>query len=46
MHWVMVEEHAVTAVWCGVVLDLLAVKAATYGACNARGSAPPKAGES
>ena len=30
---------------CDVVLDVLAVKAATCGAYNARGSAPPKAGE-
>ena len=30
------------AMW---VLDLLAVKAVPYGAYNARGSAPPKAGE-
>ena len=29
---------------CGMVLDVLAVKAATCGAHNARGSAPPKAG--
>ena len=29
---------------CGMVVDVLAVKAATCGAHNARGSAPPKAG--
>ena len=39
------QAQSYIAVWCGVVLDVLAVKAATYGAYNARGSAPPKAGD-